>query len=193
MAENKPYMAKGGLEPRTFRSKPETAISEEKAPHFTEWKQVAIDKILADDELTKLLYYNVDDWKTQPSLTKDQKLSLIDNNIYQYGFVDQVATEKKSYLSIAMSHYKPFESFRYFPKNYMSGYLYFYILCERSILTTDYGVRADLIFKRLFDIFQGSRDFGIGQLRFQTLVELWTDRSSHGGYTAGFRVVDLND
>lgn len=159
--------------------------------NFTKWKQEAIAKLLTDDELMKLLYYSTPDCLRQKSLTEDQRHSLLDKQIYPYRYIDQIAEKKKSYISMGMSNFVPQEGFRQFSDDYIQGYFYFFVLVDRSIINTDTGCRTDLVASRIYELFQEQKVFGMGEARLEACTELWEQNNDFGGYTLGFRVVDM--
>ena len=158
---------------------------------FTKWKQEAVEKLLSDEKLMKLLYYEESDCLEKPNLSEEQKESLVHSQIYTYRYVEELSQNKRSYISMGMSNFVPQESFRHFSDDYLQGYIYFYILVDRSIIQTDTGCRNDLILSRVYELFQEKRMFGMGELRMEACVELWEQQIGYGGYTVGFRIVDF--
>ena len=63
---------------------------------FTKWKQQAIEELLKDDVLMKLLKYVTPDCLSKPSLNQDERESLVHDQIYDYRFVAPPRAEKKS-------------------------------------------------------------------------------------------------
>lgn len=159
--------------------------------NFTKWKQEAIERLLSDDELMKLMYYESPSCLNEKSLTQDERDSLVHNQIYPYRYIDNIATTKKSYISMGMSNFVPQEGFRQFSDDYLQGYFYFYILVDRSIINTDTGCRNDLILSRVYELFQEKRIFGIGELRMEICTEFWEQQSGYGGYSVAFKIVDF--
>lgn len=179
-------MAVQGSRGRKARKAPNKGIMQ-----FTKWKQAAIEKMLADDELMKLLTYTTKDWKSRSDVSEEARYDLLDKNIFQYKFIDPIADKQESFVSMGLAYFAPQEGFRQFSDDYIMGYFYLYILCSRHIRSTHQGDRADLIASRLYDILQSSRGIGMGELRMETQGEIWADNNSHGGYFLGFQVVDF--
>lgn len=157
---------------------------------FTKWKQDAIEKMLQDDTLMKLMYYDTEDWNMKPNPTREQRESLVNSQIYKYKFIDSGGMEKKSYISMGMSGFIPLEEYQVFSNKFLEGYFYLFILCERDILNTNMGVRSDLIADRVYQLFEGE-DLGIGSIRMESFIEFWSDNNTHGGYTIGFKTTDM--
>lgn len=159
--------------------------------NFTKWKQEAIAKLLEDDILMKLMYYSTEDCLNKPNVPQEERDGLVYKQIYPYRFSDDIAEKKNSYISMGMSNFVPQEGFRQFSDDYMQGYFYFYVLVDRGIMRTNTGVRADLIADRIYQLFQGQSVFGMGEARLEAMVENWQQQNDFGGYTIGFRVVDI--
>lgn len=158
---------------------------------FTKWKQEAIDMMLQNDTLMKLLYYNTEDWHSKPNLTDDQKYSMVNKQIMQFKVNQEIIEEKKSYVSMNFNHIKPQEGFRQFSTDFMQGYFYFNVLVDAGIIITDLGCRTDLIAAEIIDLFEGTKVFGAGKATCETALDTWADNNSHGGYTIGFLISDL--
>lgn len=157
---------------------------------LTKWKQDAIEVMLNDDELMKLMYYDTEDWNMKPAPTMDQREELINTQIYKYRFIDSGGMKKKSYVSMGVSGMVPLEEYQVFSNKYLEGYFYFYVLCERDIMNTNAGVRSDLIAERLYHLFEGT-EFGTGKIRMESFIEFWSDNNTHGGYTIGFNTAEM--
>lgn len=159
---------------------------------FTKWKQDVLGILINDDELSKLLKYNQPDCLSMPSLTEDEKDDLIDTHVFGYRYIPEVAENQSSYISLGLSNFVPQEGFRQFSDDYVQGYLYFYILVDTAIMTTDTGYRNDLILGRVYELFQEKKGIiGMGELRMEACTELWQQSNKFGGYTLGFRIVSM--
>ena len=158
---------------------------------ITDWKQRAIELLIQDEELCKLLKYDTEDALSKPNLTEDEKLELIDSRIFGYRYNPKPVDEQGSFVSMAISNWVPQESFRQFSDDYIMGDLYFYILVDVQILKTDTGYRHDLILARIYDIFQESRFFGMGELKLEVCLDLWQQNNNFGGYTVGFKITEV--
>ena len=159
---------------------------------FTEWKQQAVDLMLADEKLVKLLAYDTKNALSRESLSEEEAIDLlVDKRIFQYRYNPYPVDTTGSFISMGLSHFVPQEGFRQFSDDYLMGYLYIYILVDTEIAKVNEGVRQDQILERIYEIFQENRDFGMGELRLETCVELWQHNNKFGGYTAGFRVTAM--
>lgn len=172
---------------REGRKKKQYGVSQ-----FTKWKQTVMEILATDDVISKLLYYDTPDCLTRPSLTEDEREDLVDNYVYGYRYIPDVAESKRAYISLSLSNFVPQEGFRQFSDDYIHGYLFFYILVDTAIMNTDTGYRNDLILARIYELFQEKRNvIGMGELRMEACTELWQHSNKFGGYTIGFKVVDM--
>lgn len=172
---------------RGGRRKKQNGVSQ-----FTKWKQKVMEMLVCDDTISKLLYYDTEDCLSKPDLTLDEKEDLINKYVFGYRYIPEVAESKKAYISLSLSNFVPQEGFRQFSDDYIHGYLFFYILVDTAILNTDTGYRNDLILARIYELFQEQRNIiGMGELRMEACTELWQHSNKFGGYTIGFKVVDM--
>lgn len=158
---------------------------------MTEWKQRAMELLVNDDELVKLLQYDTPDCLSRNDLTEEERWDLIDNNIFGYRYNPTPVSKQKAFVTMDLSNWVPQESFRQFSDDYIMGYFYFYILVDVQIMKTDTGYRHDLILSRIYDIFQESRFFGMGELKMETCLSLWQQNNNFGGYTLGFKIMEV--
>lgn len=167
--------------------------------NFTKWKQSVVQELIKDQILLKLVYYNTPDALEKPDLTQEQINELITYNptnntqrIFQYRHISDLAIGKTSYISMDFAYFKPYEGFRLFSEKYILGLMYIYILSDKDIFETNYGIRQDLLLDRVYKILDGTRNIiGIGELKMETQLPLYADNNSFGGYSIGFKVSDL--
>lgn len=158
---------------------------------ITDWKQKIMENLCMDDELSKLLEYNSTDALSRKPLNENQKLDLVNKNIFGIRYVPEVVEEQKSFISLGLSGFVPQESFRQFSERYVMGYIYFYILCDTQIMQIDEGYRQDLILARVYDLFQDKDYFGVGKIQEGNMTELWEQNNKLGGYVLMFKVTDF--
>lgn len=159
--------------------------------NITKYKQHIMQKLIDDDDLCKLLTYQTEDCLDLDSVKESDRYKLINTNIFGYRYVSETAKEAQSYVSMSISGFVPQEGYRQFSDDYLMGYIYFYILVDTAVMSTNYGYRQDLIASRLQNIFQSSRDLGIGEIRLEHFVENWEHNNRFGGYVLGFKTVDF--
>lgn len=159
--------------------------------NISKWKSEILYKVAMDDELSKLLKYNKPEALSMPSLSTDERLALVNKNIYGYRFIPDVAETVGSYISLSTSRFVPQEGFRQFSDDYLMGFIYFYILVDNSVMEMETGYRQDLIADRIYSIFQSNTEFGMGELRLESFIENWEHHNKFGGYIIGFRTIDF--
>lgn len=164
--------------------------------NFTKWKQEAISRLVLNENLMKLMYYNTPDALSKPTPTEEQISRMVspgkDQQIFQYRYVGNLATRQTSYISMELAYFKPLEEYRLFSEQYVSGLFYIYILSDIEIMEVNQGIRTDLILKEVYRSLDGLDSLiGMGKLGVETQLPLWVDNSSFGGYSIGFKVSDL--
>lgn len=164
--------------------------------NFTKWKQEAVNRLILNKNLMKLMYYSTPDALSKPTLTEEQMSKMIapgkDQQIFQYRHVGNLATTQTSYISMELAYFKPLEEYRLFSEKFVSGLFYIYILSDVEIMETNQGIRTDLILKEVYRSLDGLDSLiGMGKLGVETQLPLWVDNNSFGGYSIGFKVSDL--
>ena len=164
--------------------------------NFTKWKQEAISRLVLNENLMKLMYYNTPDALSKPTPTEEQISRMVspgkDQQIFQYRYVGNLATRQTSYISMELAYFKPLEEYRLFSEQYVSGLFYIYILSDIEIMEVNQGIRTDLILKEVYRSLDGLDSLiGMGKLGVETQLPLWVDNNSFGGYSIGFKVSDL--
>lgn len=164
--------------------------------NFTKWKQEAISRLVLNENLMKLMYYNTPDALSKPTPTEEQISKMVspgkDQQIFQYRYVGNLATRQTSYISMELAYFKPLEEYRLFSEQYVSGLFYIYILSDIEIMEVNQGIRTDLILKEVYRSLDGLDSLiGMGKLGVETQLPLWVDNNSFGGFSIGFKVSDL--
>ena len=164
--------------------------------NFTKWKQEAIGRLVLNENLMKLMYYNTPDALSKPTPTEEQISRMVspgkDQQIFQYRYVGNLATRQTSYISMELAYFKPLEEYRLFSEQYVSGLFYIYILSDIEIMEVNQGIRTDLMLKEVYRSLDGLDSLiGMGKLGVETQLPLWVDNNSFGGYSIGFKVSDL--
>ena len=164
--------------------------------NFTKWKQEAISRLVLNENLMKLMYYNTPDALSKPTPTEEQISRMVspgkDQQIFQYRYVGNLATRQTSYISMELAYFKPLEEYRLFSEQYVSGLFYIYILSDIEVMEVNQGIRTDLILKEVYRSLDGLDSLiGMGKLGVETQLPLWVDNNSFGGYSIGFKVSDL--
>ena len=151
-----------------------------------------VSKMLVNDNLCKLLYYNTnDDIIAKPNLTQEQKLGLIGSNIFINKRVPIIQEEAKPLLMIRITDVD-YNGGKY---SYINDVMInMYIICANSVIETENGTRDLCIATALDDIFENSDvgDIGIGnmlRMGFSDLADLGTE---YQGYSIKYLISDFN-
>lgn len=122
---------------------------------------IIIDKILKDERLKRLLYYNTKDALDRPNLTEDQSLELIEKNIKIVPklYVDR---EALSYIVISFDQFVPSEN-----PQFRDNVIEFDIVCHfDQWQLKDFALRPYKIAAEIDSLFNNSKLTGIGELQF---------------------------
>lgn len=123
---------------------------------------IIVRDILANDRLKKLLFYEDKNCLNLPSLTQEQTLSLVDNQIM---ICPKVEIDKNmfSYILVTFDDFVPNAT----NPEYRDNLITFNILCHfNSWNLGDFKIRPYKIAGELDSMFDGKHIFGIGELSF---------------------------
>lgn len=150
-----------------------------------------ISAILESDTLTKLLAYDSADALFKPSLSQEERDSLLYSRVYPYRFVPDPIETQGTFITIGASGFRRNqEEFKVYD-DYQAGEIYFYFFTHHDIMRTDSGVRQDIILGEIDSIFDKSRGLGMGELKLRYVNEMWMHNNKFGGYSVAFTVTDL--
>ena len=123
---------------------------------------IIVRDMLANDKLKKLLFYEDKNCLSLPSLTQEQTLSLVDNQIM---ICPKVEIDKNmfSYILVTFDDFVPNAT----NPEYRDNLITFNILCHfNSWNLGDFKIRPYKIAGELDNMFDGKHIFGIGELSF---------------------------
>jgi hypothetical protein len=125
--------------------------------------QLIIDRLMSNDNLCKLLYYADKNALSKPSLTEDQKYSLIGEYIKVTPLVPK-DNDMRSYIVVQFDDFSPNMSSEMVLRDYT---LSFDILCNTKIWTLDdYTLRPYAIMHELDKMFNISKLNSLGPINF---------------------------
>lgn len=123
---------------------------------------IIVRDMLANDRLKKLLFYEDRNCLNLPSLTQEQTLSLIDNQIRLYPKVE-IDNNMCSYIIINFNNFLTNHS----NPEYRDNLIIFSIACHYNAWNLgDYQLRPYKIAGELDSMFNEKNMFGIGKLKF---------------------------
>ena len=85
------------------------------------------ERIMDNDKLLKLIYYNTKDALNQPNLTLEQKLGLINENILSHPYIP-TSDDTKTYIQVLFDNFSPNAS----NPQYVDNFIVITILCNKQ-------------------------------------------------------------
>jgi hypothetical protein len=157
--------------------------------HFTEvgenLKRV-LNRILKNDTLIKLLYYNSPNITSEPNLTNAQKVALVNDYIKLVPKIPK-DIEFKNYLIIQMNDFSSVAD----DFTYRSFVLNFDVLCHAdNWIMDDYMLRPIKILHELDSMFNNSKLDSLGPVNFISANQLVLNEDLMG-YTIFFRITNF--
>lgn len=158
-----------------------------------DYKLEILRKIISNDKLAKLLYYNTQDALFRPNLTEEQKESLLYSKVYPYRFVPNPVEDQGTFITIGVGNIKKYKDKGKVYDDYHNANVYFYIFTHMDLMRTYSGIRQDVILAEISKEFDGekSKDLGMGEFSIDNINELWLHNNKFGGYTVAFNITDL--
>lgn len=154
-----------------------------------EYKMEILNRILADDDLTKLLEYDRADALFLPSV--EDTGSLLYRRVFPYRFVPNPIEDQGTFLTLGVNGFRRHqEGFKVYD-DYQAGEIYFYFFTHVDMMRTDNGVRQDIMLARISTLFDGTRGLGMGELKLRYVNELWMHNNKFGGYSVAFTITDF--
>lgn len=142
-------------------------------------------KIMTNDTLLKLIYYNSRDWDKQPCLSAAQKKELIENK--QISNIPRIAVdrEKKTYVRVSFDDFMPNATNPYFRDSVVE----IKIICHFDDWDLDnYDLRPYRIAGEIDAMLDGQHLSGIGKLAFINATQDIYD-SEYGGLTLQYLAI----
>jgi hypothetical protein len=145
-----------------------------------------LNKVLKNDDLVKLLYYNLPNVSAQPNLTNAQKVAMVNDYIKLVPKIPK-DIEVKNYLIIQMNDFSPVgEDF-----TYRTFVLNFDVLCHAdNWIMDDYMLRPMKILHELDSMFNNSKLDSLGPVNFVSANQLVLNEDLMG-YTIFFRITNF--
>ena len=143
---------------------------------FPEYKVKILQALISDEKLVKAVGSVDDDFE---DVVIEDPYELLYKNIFPFKKVPKVNDEQKTFITLRFSGFKLVNG------DFKDGKIIFYIFTHQDLMRTNYGVlRTDYILNRVDELFNGSRDFGIGKLNFSGFDELDINDSYTGVWVA---------
>jgi len=133
-------------------------------------------KLITNNNIVKCLVNNESNFLDVPLPNNFDVSTLIYSQISPWRFVPTAQTEANTFITM---------KFGYRPNGitYKNGSIYFYIITHNSLLRTDYGsIRYDMLLGYIDEVFNSSRDLGLGKLPFYEMDEFIVNENYSGVY-----------
>jgi hypothetical protein len=154
-----------------------------------EYKMEVLNRILADDDLTRLIAHDSPNALFRPSV--EDTFSLMYDRVFPYRFVPAPVEVQGTYLTLGVNGFRRNqEGFKVYD-DYQAGEIYFYFFTHVDLMRTDSGVRQDLMLARISTLFDGTKGIGMGELKLRYVNELWMHNNKFGGYSIAFTITDF--
>jgi hypothetical protein len=145
-----------------------------------------VNRILKNDNLIKLLYYNVPDAEAQSNLTNGQKVALINDYIKLVPKLP-MDMEQKNYLVVQMDQFSGLGD----DMNFRSFTLSFDVICHAdNWIMDDYMLRPFKILHELDSMFNNAKIDSLGPSNFLIAQQIVLNEDFMG-YSIHFRIVNL--
>lgn len=143
-----------------------------------------IDKIIKNNRLQKLLYYNTEDALTRPNLSQTEILELLQKNIKLTPRI-KIDPDLEVYIVIGFDNFSPTEN-----PEFRDNDIIFDIICHPDVwMLTDYQVRIFKIAGEIDAMFNNQRLTGIGKLQFVGGTQIAMNQNGYYDFCLMYRAV----
>lgn len=145
-----------------------------------------LNRILKNDDLIKLLYYNVPDATSQATLSNAQKVAMVNDYIKLVPKIPK-DVESKNYLIINLDQFSTLRD----DYNYRTFMLNFDVLCNAEYwIMDDYMLRPFKILHELDSMFNNSKLDSLGPTTFERATQVVLNEELMG-YSIFYRIMDF--
>ena len=153
---------------------------------ISKYKHEILLKLISSENIVRALVNNQADFLNPAYPLPENTATLIYNNIFPYRKIPDVTTVQKTYITTRFGGYRKVKNI------YKTGTITFFIFTHTDLLRTDYGeLRTDFIVSEIDQLFNDSRNFGIGRLEFDAMDELDIN-DSYTGMWIRFKLLEFN-
>lgn len=151
----------------------------------SEYRSKIMKMILDDQEVAKALYYNVPNFLSQPDLDEDIRYGMSYINIFPFIYVPDTKDEAMTFISMSIQMNRQGDDFQ-------AGSITLNAMTHQSLMRTVYGQsRTDFISYKLEQILNGARDFGLGDLRYNSSGDTVVSNSKFVGVVNNYDNLDF--
>ena len=138
------------------------------------YKNTILTKLIQSEDIVKAIGNVNPDFLDTPSVTNPRELLF--KNIYPYLYVPDAQEEQKCYVTMKFKFQRSGNMFKV-------GKICFYVFAHQDIMKTEYPwIRTDFIINKIDEIFNETRDLGIGELQFGGMDDMKFSGAHSGGY-----------
>ena len=143
------------------------------------------ERIMDNDKLLKLIYYNTKDALDQPNLTLEQKLGLVNENILSYPYIP-TSDDTKTYVQVLFDNFSPNAT----NPQYVDNFIVITVLCNKqNWILENWNLRLYAIANEIMNIISDKKLTGIGTAQFFGATAFVPDKDNFG-LTMTFSVIN---
>jgi len=140
----------------------------------TTYKNTILSNLIQNEDIVKALYSKEPNF-LDSSTPVDAK-SLLFTNIFPYAYIPNSQETQEAYITVLFK-------FRRYNNAIKVGRVCFYVFAHKDLLKTDYPwLRTDYIINKIEEMFNRSRDLGIGKLEFREMEDVKVSDYHSGSY-----------
>ena len=151
------------------------------------YKNTIMQRMLEDDDLMKLLYYQVADAPILDNVPKKARDEMIFKQIFPERVATEIISEQKSIICVEMSLAETSRR----RERTMDAYITVYIFTHLDISRTVTGSRKDLIASRVNKVINRTKGPWLGELAVDGMIPFVTQYNLFGGYELTFSIKDF--
>jgi hypothetical protein len=150
---------------------------------FNENLMDILDKLISNQNLCKLLYYDSSDPLKENDIA-DTKI-LLKKNIIPKPFMQIANTQSVSFLTVY------FDNFRFRNNDYQDGSIVCNVVCHETLWEIKGGLRPYSVISELENMFSNQKVLGIGKTQLDSIKQVWIN-DNYKGYQVIFRFTDFS-
>ena len=146
---------------------------------------IIVNKIMANTRLQKLMYYNIKDPLKEKTLSEEQILELMENNVKIVPYID-FENEIRNYIIVTFDNFIPNETNPEFRDNF----IYVDVLSHKSCWQLkDFQLRPYRIAAEIDSMLDKEKLTGIGRLAFMGSNAFTLPNTDYGGVTLIYEAI----
>ena len=128
------------------------------------YKNTILTKLIENENIVKAIGNINSDFLDTPSITNPRELLF--KNIFPFPYIPDAQEEQKCYITMKFKLQRSGNMFKL-------GEIFLYVFAHQDILKTEYPeLRTDYILNELDEMFNETRDLGIGELQFGGMEDM---------------------